>query len=270
MKKLLSALPRIALVLSLLLPVWFLLASLGAKFGWWSKMTGFGTMTVGIGAPAAMGLAVLAVIALLVAVLVKPRRGWVAAVIALAIPLLVLGGFNQLRAQAQSVPLIYDIATDTADAPVFSDAMMALREADGANEPMPFDVPLGGLEKWAGNDAVADRTAAQLIAEGYPDLAPLRVAASVGETVAAVEAAMTTRGFDNISADAGAGRVEGTDELFWYGFRDDVVARVRADGDGSIVDFRSTSRVGLSDLGVNAERIADLRQGVEERVAGRD
>ncbi len=175
-----------------------------------------------------------------------------------------------MRTQAQSVPLIYDIATDTTDAPVFSDAMMARRAADGANEPMVFDVPLGGLEKWAGNDAVADRTATQLIAEGYPDLAPLRVAASVGETVAAVEAAMTTRGFDNVSVDAGAGRVEGTDELFWYGFRDDVVARVRADGVGSIVDFRSTSRVGLSDLGVNAQRIADLRQGVEDRLAGRD
>jgi uncharacterized protein (DUF1499 family) len=44
----------------------------------------------------------------------------------------------------------------------------------------------------------------------------------------------------------------------FFRFKDDVVVRVRADParpGGSIVDMRSISRVGGSDVGVNAARI---------------
>jgi uncharacterized protein (DUF1499 family) len=47
-------------------------------------------------------------------------------------------------------------------------------------------------------------------------------------------------------------------ETFWYGFKDDVVVRVAR----GKIDFRSVSRVGLSDLGANAARIAKLRERV--------
>jgi uncharacterized protein (DUF1499 family) len=50
---------------------------------------------------------------------------------------------------------------------------------------------------------------------------------------------------------------EGTAETFWLGFKDDVVVRVTAlDGGGSRIDARSVSRVGISDLGANAARLA--------------
>jgi len=39
------------------------------------------------------------------------------------------------------------------------------------------------------------------------------------------------------------------------GFKDDVVIRVQAAGNKTKVDMRSASRVGKSDLGMNAERI---------------
>jgi uncharacterized protein (DUF1499 family) len=42
---------------------------------------------------------------------------------------------------------------------------------------------------------------------------------------------------------------------FWFGFKDDVVVRISAEGAGSRVDVRSKSRVGRSDLGTNAQRI---------------
>ena len=41
----------------------------------------------------------------------------------------------------------------------------------------------------------------------------------------------------------------------WFGFKDDIVVRVRPEGAGSRVDVRSMSRVGLSDLGANAARV---------------
>ena len=38
-------------------------------------------------------------------------------------------------------------------------------------------------------------------------------------------------------------------------FKDDVVIRVRTNAEGSLIDLRSASRVGISDLGANAARI---------------
>lgn len=259
-------LPLIALVLALLLPVWFLVASLGAKFGLWSKMTGFATMTAGIGPILAAIVAVIALVALVLALLVKPRRGWIASLIALAIPLAIFAGFNALRSQAASVPFIYDVTTDTADPPTYSAALMKQREAEKGNAMIDFDRPLREQEKWAESTDVGTKTAAQMIASDYPDLKPLTTDRGTSDVLGAIEAAMKMRGYDNIAVDREAGTVEGTEELFWYGFRDDIVARVRDSEGGSKVDFRSTSRLGTSDLGVNAGRIMDLRAAVADRL----
>ena len=77
--------------------------------------------------------------------------------------------------------------------------------------------------------------------------------------VLAVVAAVEAMGLEIVAVDEDAGTVEATDTTFWFGFKDDMVVRVRpaADG-GSLVDARSVSRVGMSDLGKNAERILDL------------
>ena len=49
--------------------------------------------------------------------------------------------------------------------------------------------------------------------------------------------------------------LEATATTFWFGFIDDVVVRIRPDGGGSLVDVRSASRIGSSDLGANARRV---------------
>jgi uncharacterized protein (DUF1499 family) len=48
------------------------------------------------------------------------------------------------------------------------------------------------------------------------------------------------------------------------GFREDVVLRVRADGQGARVDMRSASRYGPHDLGGNAARITRLLEEIDE------
>ncbi len=60
-----------------------------------------------------------------------------------------------------------------------------------------------------------------------------------------------------------------TAETFWFGFKDDVVIRVRpvADGGSSRIDVRSISRVGLSDLGANAKRIETWRARVSAELS---
>ena len=53
------------------------------------------------------------------------------------------------------------------------------------------------------------------------------------------------------------GRIEATDTTWYFGFKDDVVIRVRPSPNGSRVDIRSVSRVGLGDVGTNARRIRE-------------
>jgi uncharacterized protein (DUF1499 family) len=61
------------------------------------------------------------------------------------------------------------------------------------------------------------------------------------------------------------GRIEATDTTFWFGFKDDVVIRVRPTADGSRVDIRSKSRVGRSDVGANAARIEAFLDAFQAR-----
>jgi len=65
-------------------------------------------------------------------------------------------------------------------------------------------------------------------------------------------------GWEVVAADPVAGRLEATDTTFWFGFKDDIVVRIRSQPDGSRVDVRSVSRVGRSDVGTNARRIREF------------
>ena len=58
-----------------------------------------------------------------------------------------------------------------------------------------------------------------------------------------------------ITVAPGEGRLEAVATTAWFGFKDDIVVRIVESGDGSLVDVRSKSRLGLSDVGTNARRI---------------
>ena len=45
-----------------------------------------------------------------------------------------------------------------------------------------------------------------------------------------------------------------------------MLIRVIPDGEGSRIDVRSISRVGLSDLGANSKRVRDLLDEIEVRL----
>jgi fatty-acyl-CoA synthase len=69
---------------------------------------------------------------------------------------------------------------------------------------------------------------------------------------------------DVVNADPEALRIEAVATTFWFGFKDDVVVRVRPGAaGGSRVDVRSVSRVGQSDLGANAARIRRILDGLQ-------
>ena len=136
---------------------------------------------------------------------------------------------------AGSVPPIHDITTDTADPPLFV-AVIPLR-ADAPNPP-EYDPEIAAQQH-----------------DAYPDLRAVTLELPPADAFAEALDAAADMGWDLVADDAAAGRIEATDTTFWYGFKDDVVIRVRPDGAGSRIDIRSKSRVGRSDVGANAQRI---------------
>lgn len=252
---------RFALILALLLPVYFAFSALGAKVGIWGWQTGLGSLIGGAG-PFLLGIvALVGLVTLIMAVRKAPRTGWWASLIAMLIPLAAFAYLSSVGDTAGANP-IHDVATDTANPPMFSSAMMTAR-GDESNPINDYATPLGEIDMWSSvGEPLKSQSHAQIISELYPELGPILInAGEETKALAAATAAMEEMGFGNIQA--GADSVEGTAETFWFGFKDDVVARV-ANGR---IDFRSVSRVGRSDLGANADRIADLRTKTEANLA---
>jgi len=150
--------------------------------------------------------------------------------LAAAAPLLAM-----VRAGA-AAPVLHDITTDTESPPPF----VALRAPRAASE---NGVAYGGA-------AVAAQQK-----RGYPDLTPLALALPPEHAFPRVEAAARAMGWRVVAAVPAEGRLEASDTTRWFGFTDDIVVRVRPAPNGSRIDVRSASRVGRSDLGVNARRI---------------
>jgi uncharacterized protein (DUF1499 family) len=103
---------------------------------------------------------------------------------------------------------------------------------------------------------------------GYPDLGPARFTAPPDRVFARAVDIARDLGWEIVATAPAEGRLEATDRTRWFGFRDDVVVRVRPDGAGSRVDVRSVSRVGRSDLGTNARRIRGFMDALRTALPG--
>jgi uncharacterized protein (DUF1499 family) len=62
-------------------------------------------------------------------------------------------------------------------------------------------------------------------------------------------------GWEIYREDLNDGFIEAVDSTAIMGFKDDIVIRLRTNASGTLMDIRSVSRVGVSDLGANAARI---------------
>jgi len=229
-----------------------LVGAVGAGRGLWHFRIGFEVLHYAVWAAAAG--AVLALVGLVL------TRGRGKPMIGNLVALLVAAGFllyvGSLIRTAKSVPSIHDATTDLDDVPTFQ--RLAVR-ADNLEKIPDEDRPdLKGLAPEARWKAVHRLH--------YGDLHTLRLAADVPSAVRRAAALARSRGWTLAVADTEAGRVEATATSRFFRFKDDIVIRVRpAPGGGSMVDMRSVSRVGQSDLGVNAARVrafmADLASG---------
>lgn len=209
----------------------------GTRMGLWPWQTGIALLKWATYTGLAAGLGAIVLIVLLAI----PRwrtRPWVPLLalcfaLAAAVPPIVL------LEQAKKAPPIHDITTDTFDPPQFQALMPERQKA-----PNGFN--------YRGAEIAAQQQ------KGYPDIKSVILNSDPQATMQRVIDAARGCGWDVVSTDTAAGRLEATATTFWFGFKDDVVVRVRPEGAGSRVDVRSMSRVGGSDVGANARRIREF------------
>ena len=249
-----SRLTLMAAVLSFGAVAAALVAAIGAGRGAWDFRLGFKVLEYALYAGIA-GI-VVALVAVFFARRVRARLVWLN-----ILAILVAGAFvgflgNQIRT-ARTMPRIHDVATNLDDYPRFY--RLTVRADNLEN------VPDMDRRDWA---ALPPRERWKAIhREYYGDIAPIRVPWSVEETITRARRLAEERGWEIVTFDPRTGILEAVDTSFFFRFRDNVVVRVRpaSQGGGSIVDMRSISRVGVSDVGVNARRVrgflADLRRG---------
>jgi uncharacterized protein (DUF1499 family) len=223
--------------LALVCGIALIMSGFGYRWGWWGLRPAFRILRWSAYGGMVAGL--VSLVCLIVAWRARARRGMQLGLWGVLISLIIVGVPWSWRRRAASVPPIHDITTDTTNPPAFV-AVLPLR-ANAPNKP-----------EYGGPELAAQQVAA------YPDIKPVRLAVPPAQAFQQALALARAMGWAIVGADSASGRIEATATTFWYGFKDDVVIRVTAaagGAGGARVDVRSASRVGVSDVGTNAQRI---------------
>lgn len=226
--------PGLALVAACAAALLLMMSGVGSRFGWWHFRFGF--TLLGYGAYAGVGAALLGIWGGILACRKRQAAGIVLAVLAIVSGLVVTAVPASWRLNARQVPAIHDITTDTVYPPQFV-AILALRK----NAPNPPDY---------GGPKVAEQQK-----RAYADLRTEVLNRPAGQAFDLALESAQAEGWRIVAAEPEQGRIEATDTTFWFGFTDDIVIRITAAGERSLLDIRSVSRVGKSDAGTNAARI---------------
>ena len=228
----------VALCLGLLALAFLVASGPVTRANLWSWQTGLRIYSwaayAGLGA-AGLGLALS-----LAAAVPRWRDGAWMAVVALCAGVAAAAPPILLLKKAEALPNIHDITTDPFNPPGF----VTLR---GVRMTVPNGVDYGGVGVAAQQQ------------KGYPDIKPAILKLAPAEAMQRAIDAARSLGWEVVASDAATGRLEATDTTTWFGFKDDIVVRIRAEpSGGSRVDVRSASRVGSSDVGANAARVREF------------
>lgn len=246
---LLLILTALAAVAGLGLALFALIAPLGVWTGWWDFRQGFSILRSA--QPfvlwVTLGCAAVTVTVVVVgrqrAATATARMTGIAALATIAAGIAWYVPQSYLPGEGADIPPIHDISTDLVNPPHFV-AVLPLR-GDNSN-PTVYGT---------GNPNMTPEEHAQRQQQAYPDLTTQTYNDTASAVFERALAAVDTLGWELVAQDADEGRIEATDTTFWFRFKDDVVIRIEPTSNGTVVDARSTSRVGLSDVGKNAERL---------------
>jgi uncharacterized protein (DUF1499 family) len=231
-----------ALGVAVLAGLLVLFAGPGTRSGWWDFRTGFAVFRYGA------YLGILGTILAVAALAVRRHHGRLAMAVAallIALPAAFLPW--QARRSARGFPAIHDITTDTQNPPAF--------------------VRLGREPSEDGNgNAYEGEAVASQQRQAYPDLRPAMMAMTVDSAFTVAYQTARDMGWEVVEAEPGEGRIEATATTRWFGFKDDIVIRVRPASGIARIDVRSASRVGRGDAGANAARVRAYLQRLPGRV----
>lgn len=228
-------------VVSVIAALALIFSGYGYQWGWWQLGTAFGYIL-----PASILFAVFGLVLAAFAFASKTDRRKGMAVVGITLSIAVFAVVGYWYFEAQQYPPIHDITTDVEDPPQFK-------------EVLPFRGDASNDTEYAGEEV------ATVQKEHYPDIQTLYLEVEYSEAYQrALEAARQMPWEQIVSASEQEGRIEATDKLAWFGFKDDIVIRVdTAETNGqSKIDVRSISRIGQGDIGVNAHRIREYLETV--------
>ena len=272
-----------ALCAAIFAVLWFMVAALGTKFGLWPWQVGLGQMTIGLGPMIAVSAFGISLIAQILSLIKAPRtQPFIIALGATLLAAMCMFRLVGMCAQATSLPPIHDIQTDWAMPISFSETLMTARQSDGQTNPVldAPTIPEGAENDWPGmGGRLVSEVQEEAEAQGeedetvYPPLQPLYFDQAPTELAAAIEKLMSRSGWSIVtsapSENVETAQLEATATSGWFGFKDDVAVRLTSVEGATRVDMRSTSRVGLSDLGANSKRVHAFMSELQDRADGR-
>jgi len=235
--------PGLGFLVSLLAGLAAVCAGLGTRYELWDFRPGLQILRWA--SYGGLAGAVLSFLGILLSLRPLVARNFLLAVPGLIIGIILVVMPWHWMQKAKSLPHIHDITTDTQNPPGFV-AILPLRR--NASNPSGYGGPQIAAEQH----------------RAYPDIAPLTLA--LPPDIAFHKAIEVARemGWQIVDANRNEGRIEATGTTFWFGFKDDIVIRIEENSQGSRVDIRSVSRVGISDIGTNAQRIRKFLRGMQE------
>jgi uncharacterized protein (DUF1499 family) len=152
-------------------------------------------------------------------------------------------------------PFIHDITTDFGNPPQI---------VAGASFPRKNPPEYVGKE----TAPHSDFTIAEAQKKAFPDIKPTVVDMGMEEVTKHARAVLQDMNMDILAEGANGGStIETAYTSFWFGFIDDFVVRLAAEGERTRIDVRSKSRVGVSDLGANASRTREFYNKLQAQLA---
>ncbi|WP_168190200.1 DUF1499 domain-containing protein [Luteithermobacter gelatinilyticus] len=231
-----SWIARGLLMITFLLGAGLLILGAGAHLNLWTPLTAF-RLTIALSLYGGSAVAVLSLIGL--ALLSRNRlvQGMFSLTVTLIAGLALSGPVLYLMMTKGGVPPIHDITTDTTTPPQFT--FLVGKRGKDANSLI-----------YGGADTARQQQAA------YPGIRPLMTPLTPEKAFEEALATARALGWEVIYQNRDSGHIEATDRTFWFNFADDIVIRITPAEQGSRIDLRSVSRVGVSDLGANAKRLS--------------
>lgn len=210
-------------------------------------------MATWFGALALAGVSILLALAGFAAIWQNGSRGIPRILLALLLDALILAYPAYLGWQYRTLPAIHDITTDSIDPPRF-ETLARLRVGDDVNTAV-----------YAGLYSAERQRAA------YPNIETLQVEMPVQRTYDIVLQLVNRRKWRVVDErppqlPKREGHIEAVARTTILSLPEDVVIRLRPDGDDTRIDIRSSSRYFESDLGSNAARIAKLTEDINTAV----